>query len=68
MAWDSLIGFQGAQSQKEGQCSLEIHQAIPKLSSYPYLEACPVQLLEVDAQGADIEVLELGGGSFVAAR
>ena len=40
MAWDSLMDFQGSQSQKEGQCSLEIHQAIPKLSSYPYLEAC----------------------------
>ena len=33
MAWDSLMDFQGAQSQKEGRCSLEIHQIIPKLSS-----------------------------------
>ena len=37
MAWERVMDYQGAQSQKEGQCSLEIHQAIPKLSSYPYL-------------------------------
>ena len=40
MACDRLMGVQGAPNQKEVQGSLEIHQAVPKPSSYFYLGAC----------------------------